>query len=118
MTAELAFPRRGHIYWVRIPGEPRAKRRPALVVSPDVRNRLAHDVIVVPLSTNLRMAPTHVRLGPGEGGVTKTSVIKAEQIMTLPKERLQPRSHGGPLSSRRMAAVEKAVLRAIGVPVE
>ena len=37
----------------------------ALVVSPDIRNRLANDVIVVPVSSVLREAPTHVRLQQG-----------------------------------------------------
>ena len=36
------------------------KMRPALIVSLNVRNRLANDVIVVPTSTTLRKAPTHV----------------------------------------------------------
>jgi len=36
---------RGHVYWVEIPDEPGRKRRPALVLSPDVRNALAGDVI-------------------------------------------------------------------------
>lgn len=115
---DIPFPRRGHIYRVRIPGEPGRKHRPALVLSPDVRNRLAGDVIVVPLSSNLREAPTHVRLRRREAGLSRVSVIKAEQITTLPRDRLTPRPLGGPLSAARMLAVEKAVLRAIGVPVE
>jgi mRNA interferase MazF len=110
-------PRRGHLYWVRIPDEPGGKRRPALVVSPDVRNRLASDVIVVPVSSVLREAPTHVRLRAREGGLSRTSVAKCEQITTLCRERLGTRPLGGQLASGRMLEVEKAVLRAIGVPV-
>ena len=115
---ELPFPRRGHIYCVRIPGESGQKDRPALVLSPDVRNRLASDVIVVPVSRHLREAPTHVRLRRKEGGVPRDSVIKAEQITTIARGRLGTRPLGGPLSAQRLVAVEKAVLRAIGVPVE
>ena len=115
---DLPFPRRAHLYRVRIPGEPGRKYRPALVLSPDVRNRLASDVIVVPLSTHLQEAPTHVRLQRREGGLPRASMIKAEQITTLHRERLAPRPLGGPLSAARMVAVEKAVLRSIGVPVE
>lgn len=111
-------PARGCVYWVRIPGEPRGKRRPALVLSPDVRNRLAADVIVVPLSSHLRAAPTHVRLRRNEAGLPRPSVVKAEQITTLPKELLAAGPLGGPLSGRRLVEVEKAVLRAIGVPVD
>jgi mRNA-degrading endonuclease toxin of MazEF toxin-antitoxin module len=46
-------PLRGCLYWVKIPGEPDAKHRPALVVSVDARNRLANDVLVVPASITL-----------------------------------------------------------------
>lgn len=111
-------PLRAHIYWVRLPGEPRRKRRPAVVLSSDVRNRLAVDVIVAPLSSTLRSAPTHVRLRKGEGGLPHKSVVKAEQITTLPKRLLEAAALGGPLSARRMVEIEKAVLRAIDVPIE
>ena len=109
--------RRGHVYWVKIPDEPRRKRRPALVLSPDVRNALANDLIVAPLSSVMRDAPTHVRLRRGEAGITSPSVVKCEQITTLQKARLVPTALGGPLSAARMHDVEMAVLRAIGVMV-
>jgi mRNA-degrading endonuclease toxin of MazEF toxin-antitoxin module len=111
-------PRRGHLYWVRVPDEPAGKRRPALVVSPDARNRLASDIIVVPLSTVLREAPTHVRLRATEGGLRRASMAKCEQITTLRRDRLSRRPIGGSLSRQRMTEIEKAVIRAIGVPVD
>jgi mRNA interferase MazF len=107
----LSTARRGFLYWVRLD-----KRRPALVLSPDYRNERAHDVIVVPCSTRVRDAPTHVLLQRGEGGVEEPSVLKCEQITTLAREDVL-QAVGGPLSSSRMRAVERAVLRAIGVPV-
>ena len=113
-----SHPRRGHIYWVSIPDEPRQKRRPALVVSTDSRNRLAPDVIVVPISSVVRDAPTHVRLKTREGGLPRPSVAKCEQITTLRRDRLLPGALGGSLASERMVDVEKAILRALGVPVE
>lgn len=117
MSAPEPYPRRGHLYWVRIPDEPGGKRRPALVVSPDSRNRLANDVIVIPVSSVLREAPTHVRLRVREGGLPRPSVAKCEQITTLRRDRLVPRPLGGNVTSGRMVEIEKAVLRAIGVPV-
>lgn len=117
LTPEEQFPRRGHLYWVRIPDEPGAKRRPALVISPDSRNRFASDVLVVPISTTLREAPTHVRLRSREGGLLRPSMAKCEQITTLRRERLLPPPLGGGLLPTRMIEIEKAILRAIGVPI-
>jgi len=110
-------PLRGYIYWVTIPGEPDAKRRPALVISVDARSRLANDVLVVPASTTLHPAPTHVRLKKGTGGVPRDSVLKCEQITTLPKQLLGDVALGGPLSLALLEDVERGILRAIGVAV-
>src|SRR5690606_17264990 len=101
-----------------VPDEPRGKKRPALVVSPDIRNRLASDVIVVPISSVLRDAPTHVRLRANEAGLPRASVVKCEQITTLRRERLSAKPIGGSLSGDRMIQVERAILRAIGVPID
>lgn len=114
MTSNPA-PRRGRLYWARLPVD---KRRPVLVVSPDLRNQLAGDVLVVPLTTVLRAGPWHVRLRKGEGGVAAPSMIKCEQITTLRREMLGEAALGPALSVRRMAAVERGILRAIGVPVD
>jgi mRNA interferase MazF len=108
-------PRRACLYWAKLPGD---KRRPVLVLSPDVRNERAHDVIVAPLTTTLRSSPTHVRLRAREGGTPAVSVVACERITTLERDILEPRPIGGPLSQERMAEVTKAVLRSIGVPVD
>lgn len=112
----MSFPRRGEIYLVRIPGHPSdTKARPALVVSMDVRNRLANDVIVVPLSTTLRPAPTHVGLPAGEGGLKETSMAKCEQVTTLDKGFLLRGPFAGTISPSLMQDIEKAIQIAIGI---
>lgn len=82
----------------------------------DVRNRLASDVIVVPLSTNLRPAPTHVELPAGEGGLKETSMAKCEQVTTLDKSFLIRGPFAGTISPFLMREIEKAILRALGIP--
>ena len=68
----MTFPRSGEIHLVRLPGQPKDKKKgPALIVSLDVRNRLANDVIVVPITTTLRPSPTHVELAQSEGGLDR-----------------------------------------------
>ena len=110
----MKTPRRGHLYWAKLPED---KRRPVLVVSSDARNERAHDVIVVPLTTTLRPALTHVRLARREGGVQLSSVVACERITTLERTVLDPHPLGGPLSEERMHEVARAMLRAIGVPI-
>lgn len=103
---------------VRLPGHPSdIKDRPALVVSLDVRNRLANDVIVVPLSTTLRLAPTHVELPAGEGELKETSMAKCEQVTTLDKSFLIRGPFAGTISPSLMQEVEKAIQRAFGIVI-
>ena len=112
----MAYPEKGEIYLVRLAGQPKdVKARPALIVSLDVRNRLANDVIVVPISTNLRASPTHVELARGEGGLAQTSMAKCEQIATLDKSFLIRGPFSGKISPQKMSEVEKAIQKAIGI---
>jgi mRNA-degrading endonuclease toxin of MazEF toxin-antitoxin module len=104
--------RRGFCYVARLD-----KLRPVLVISHDVRNALASDVIVIPCTTKLSIAPTHVRLRKGDGGLSAASVLKCEQITTLHKDDLRRTPLGRSLSPKQLLEVERAVLRAIGVPV-
>ena len=114
----MSYPARGEIYLVKLPGHPSdTKNRPALVVSMDVRNRLANDVIVVPLTTTLRPAPTHVELPAGEGGLKQTSMAKCEQVTTLDKSFLLRGPFAGTIRPSLMREIEKAVQRAIGIPI-
>jgi mRNA-degrading endonuclease toxin of MazEF toxin-antitoxin module len=104
--------RRGSLYWARLD-----KRRPVLVLSINARNERAGDLIVVPCSTTLREAPTHVRLSRGEGGVPQACMLKCEQITTLREEHLDTTALGLALSGARLREIELAVMRAIGIPV-
>lgn len=114
----MLSPRRGEIYLVKLPGHPAdRKNRPALVVSMDVRNRFANDVIVVPLSTTLRPAPTHVELPAGEGGLKEPSMAKCEQITTLDKSFLLRGSFAGAIDPSLLREIEKAIQRAVGIVV-
>jgi mRNA-degrading endonuclease toxin of MazEF toxin-antitoxin module len=104
--------RRAFLYWAHLD-----KRRPVLVVSPDWRNDPASDVIIVPCSTRLRFATTHVVLKKGEGGVPAPSVLHCEQVTTIRKGEIAAQPLGRALAPQRMIEVERAILRAIGVVV-
>jgi mRNA-degrading endonuclease toxin of MazEF toxin-antitoxin module len=65
----------------------------------------------------MREAPTHVPVRRGEGGLPRDSVLKCEQITTLKKHAIDIAPIGLPLRTGRMAEVERAILRAIGIPI-
>ena len=110
------YPKRGEIYLVNLPSKPKdIKNRPALVVSLDIRNKLANDIIVVPLSTTLRPAPTHVLLQEGEGGLSKASLAKCEQVTTMDKSLLIRGPFAGKINDEKMKEIEKAIMIALGV---
>jgi len=105
--------RRGYLHWAHLD-----ERRPVLIISPDYRNEHASDVLVIPCSTRLRDAPTHVRLRAHEGGLTSACVLKCEQITTLHKDDVDARPLGHVLSTTKLAEVERGVLRAIGIAID
>ena len=107
------FPLRGEVWLVEFPDDP--KSRPALIVSPDVRNELASSVLAVPITTNLRPLPTHVLLPAGQGGLSYDSMARCENVSYLHKSRLARGPLAGTISSSIMAEVERSLLRSFGL---
>ncbi len=103
---------RGMIYWVELPED---KRRPALIISPAIRNTAANTVLVAPISSQLRFGPWHVALKAGEGGLLRSSVVKCEDLQPVRRELFNPRPIGGPLSANRMAEIDRALVSALGI---
>jgi mRNA interferase MazF len=108
-----AFPKRGEIWLVDFPDDP--KLRPALIVSIDARNELANSVLAVPVTTNLRPAPTHVLLPAKQGGLTHDSVARCENVSYLHKSRLSDGPLGGKISPPLLREVENCLLRSFGI---
>ena len=112
----IEYPKRGELYLVTLPSKPKdIKNRPALIVSLDIRNKLANDIIVIPLSSNLRPSPTHVLVQKGEGGLSRSSMAKCEQVTTIDKSLLIRGPFAGRISDEKMKEIEKAIMIAIGV---
>jgi mRNA-degrading endonuclease toxin of MazEF toxin-antitoxin module len=107
------FPRRGEVWLVEFPDDP--KSRPALIVSPDVRNELANSVLAVPVTTNLRPAPTHVLLPAGQGGLVHDSMARCENVSYLHKSRLSRGPLAGGISPALMHEIERCLLRSFGI---
>lgn len=89
--------------------------RPAVIVQNDTGNQYGETVIVAPITTDRpekANLPTHVYL-EAEAGLTAPSIILAEQIRTVSKDRLM--EHIGMLSAARMREVNGALLVSVGV---
>ena len=111
----VSHPRRGEIHLVEWSGgaEPYQGRRPSLIVQNDVGNRVAPDVIVVPITTTINSFPFMVRVPAGEGGLDHESCVDCAAIFTIPKDRLRDRI--GQLPPNRMGEVDRALCAALGI---
>jgi mRNA interferase MazF len=85
--------KRGDIFYANLNptvGAEIAKRRPVLIVSNNVNNRVANTITVLPLTSNIhRVYPFEVLVTKSESGLTKDSKIQAQQIRTISKKRLE-----------------------------
>ena len=108
-----SFPRRGEVWLVEFPDDP--KSRPALIISLDARNELSNSVLAVPITTNLRPAPTHVLLPAGQGGLAHESMARCENVSYLHKSRLARGPLAGTISPALMREIERSLLRSLGI---
>jgi len=105
------FPRRGEVYLVRLD-----KDRPALVISTDALNRYALDVCVVPLTTVERPKfSLRVQVKPGDGGLSRDSWAKCDQVTTLEKDLLLYPPLGR-LADDTLKAIEQGIKLALQLP--
>ncbi len=95
-------------------GHEQAGWRPALVLSVDVFNAGAADlVMVLPLTRTIRHIPTHVVIHPPEGGVKSESAVLCEALRSVSKLRL--REKWGSVSPPTMRQVEDRVRILLGL---
>jgi mRNA interferase MazF len=99
---------RGEIWladFAPVRGHEQGGKRPALIVSADPFNRGRSGlVIVLPVTGTDRGIPSHARIDPPEGGLTKVSYILCDQIRTLSRDRLERRT--GAATATTMKEVE------------
>ena len=86
--------------------------RPVIVISNDICNEMNTVITVVPMTRQMKRLslPTHVVISSPDGG---ESVVLAEQVMTIDKNRLDNRL--GSVSVEDMRKVEAALLEQIGM---
>ena len=93
-TVDIMGLKRGEIFFAElnpVQGSEQGGIRPVLVVQNDVGNSHSPTTIVLPITSRLTKAklPTHVELTKVESGLARDSVVLAEQIRTIDKQRLQ-----------------------------
>jgi mRNA interferase MazF len=107
-TARRMIPSRGDVIMVDLDptiGHEQGGQRPALVISADSMNRSPADlVIIAPITGTDRGIQAHVKVAVGEGGLSKPSVIMADQIRTISLRRISRRL--GVVSPSTMGQVE------------
>ena len=88
--------------------------RPVLVIQNDIGNRYSPTVIVAAITSRLNKAklPTHIEMPAAMSGLPKDSVVLAEQVRTIDKQRLQ--AQVGHLPDPLMLQVNEALSVSLG----
>jgi mRNA interferase MazF len=110
--------KRGDVYLANLEptkGSEQAGIRPVLVFQHNLLNRTVRTVVVIPFTSNLRMArlPSCVRVPSGEGGLRQDSVAICHQIRALDKSGLLTR--WGTLPSSRLTEIEQVAMFTLGL---
>jgi mRNA interferase MazF len=110
--------RRGEIYYADLSpvvGSEQGGLRPVLIIQNDIGNRYSPTVIVAAITSKIDKArlPTHIEIPAEEFGLTKDSVVLAEQVRTIDKRRLRERV--GVLNTEIMNSVDEALQISMGV---
>ncbi len=83
---------RGEIWLVNLSpteGREQAGTRPALIVSVDLFNHGAAElVVVIPVTSKAKGIPLHVEVNPPEGGLSQKSFVKCEDVRSISIARL------------------------------
>jgi mRNA interferase MazF len=101
--------RRGEVWFYAFPHPDKA--RPVVILTrPEVID-LLHTVMVAPVTSTIRGAPSEVVVGVDEG-LKRDSAVNLDHVQTVAKERLRRRL--GHLGAQKMIAVCRALAIATG----
>lgn len=111
--------KRGDVFYADldpIVGSEQGGVRPILVVQNNVGNKYSPTVVVLPISSAKKTnMPTHIRIC-GSKMLPKNSIVLAEQIRTIDRNRL--RNYVGSVGLEIMKKVDRAVKISIGAGVD
>lgn len=108
---------RGEIWSVNLNptrGREQAGTRPALIVSVDLFNHGAAELVVaIPITSKEKNIPLHVKVTSPEGGLSVTGFVKCEDVRSLSTSRLIKKL--GRVSSQTIDAVEDRLKILLGL---
>ncbi len=110
--------KRGDIYYADLSpvvGSEQGGVRPVLIIQNDIGNKYSPTVIATAITSQINKAkmPTHIELDANEYGLSKDSVVLAEQIRTIDKKRLKEKI--GHLDGELMNRVNEALEISFGL---
>ncbi len=110
--------KRGDIYYADLSpvvGSEQGGIRPVLIIQNDIGNKYSPTVIATAITSQINKAkmPTHIEIDANEYGLSKDSVVLAEQIRTIDKQRLKEKI--GHLDERLMNQVNEALEISFGL---
>ena len=110
--------KRGDIYYADLSpvvGSEQGGIRPVLIIQNDIGNKYSPTVIATAITSQINKAkmPTHIELEANEYGLSKDSVVLAEQIRTIDKQRLKEKI--GHLNDELMTQVNEALEISFGL---
>jgi mRNA interferase MazF len=111
------YPHQGEIYLIRaLKTIGDTKKRPAVVVSINVRNQLSSSVLVVPLTSDLTSGetPTRILIEAGEGGLLTDSLALCDNISAICQVHLEQGPYGA-ISPQSLQRIQQGIKIAIAI---
>ena len=110
--------KRGDIYYADLSpvvGSEQGGVRPVLIIQNDIGNKYSPTVIATAITSQINKAkmPTHIELDANAYGLSKDSVVLAEQIRTIDKRRLKEKI--GHIDDELMTRVNEALEISFGL---
>ncbi|ONI44361.1 hypothetical protein AN641_07295 [Candidatus Epulonipiscioides gigas] len=117
--------KRGEIYIANlgndVVGSEQGGIRPVIIIQNDIGNKFSPNIICMPLSTKPRRKklPTHIYIDKVEyGGIDKDSIILADQMRTISKQRIISSAPLATIKSDKMLEIEKCISNNLGIRAE
>lgn len=115
--------KKGDLYYAMLDenyiGSEQTGARPVLILQNNIGNEHSPTVIVAPITSKIKakaVIPTHFYIRGYENGLKQTSLVLAEQIITIDKFRLS--KYIGSLSTDEMRKLDQALIISLGIDLE